>query len=60
MGRKIKTIKYKDGNLINIGDWENKREINPLPENSAESNAEVVVGYNGGLYLADNPRRLGN
>lgn len=56
----MKIIKDKDGNLINIGDWDNLGGINPLPEDSVESDAEVVIGYDGGLYLSDDPRRLGN
>ena len=56
----MKIIKDKDGNLINIGDWDDLGGINPLPEDSVESDAEVVTGYDGGLYLADDPRRLGN
>jgi len=60
----MKIIKDKDGNLINIGDWdfkvdENQRVKNPLPEGATEHDAEVVTGYDGGLYLADDPRRLG-
>jgi hypothetical protein len=55
----MKIIKDKDGNLINIGDWDDKEGKNPLPEDATEHDAEVVTGYDGGLYLADNPKRLG-
>ena len=64
----MKIIKDKDGNLINIGDWdykideslpEDERIKNPLPEGATEHDAEVVTGYDGGLYLADDPKRLG-
>ena len=59
----MKIIKDKDGNLINIGDWdyqidEDKKQHNPLPEGATEHDAEIVTGYDGGLYLADDPRRL--
>ena len=54
----MKIIKDKDGNLINIGDWNDNQGKNPLPEGATEHDAEVVTGYDGGLYLADDPRRL--
>jgi len=54
----MKIIKDKNGNLINIGDWDNHNGANPLPEGATEHDAEVVTGYDGGLYLADDPRRL--
>lgn len=60
----MKIIKDKDENLINIGDWDFKIDVsqqiqNPLPEGATEHDAEVVTGYDGGLYLADDPKRLG-
>lgn len=62
---------YKDarGKLINIGSWDAMPErrpngatvyLNPLPAGAVESEAEVVTGWDGGLYLADDPRRLGS
>jgi len=54
----MKIIKDKDGNLINIGNWDNKEGQNPLPQGATEHDAEVVTGYDGGLYLADDPKRL--
>lgn len=54
----MKIIKDKNGNLINIGDWNSHEGSNPLPEGATEHDAEVVTGYDGGLYLADDPRRL--
>ena len=59
MGSKMKIIRDKDGNLINIGDWDFKEGTNPLPEGATEHDAEVVVGYDGGKYLFDDPKRLG-
>jgi len=56
MDSKMKIIKDKDGKVINIGEWDTKF---PLPEGATEDEAEVVTGYDGGLYLADDPRRLG-
>jgi hypothetical protein len=59
MDSQMKIIKDKDGNLINIGDWNDNQGQNPLPQGATEHEAEVVTGYDGGLYLADDPRRLG-
>jgi hypothetical protein len=59
MDSQMKIIKDKDGNLINIGDWNDNQGQNPLPQGATEHDAEVVTGYDGGLYLADDPRRLG-
>jgi len=55
----MKIIRDKDGNLINIGDWEDMEGTNPLPDGAFEDDAEVVVGYDGGKYLFDDPKRLG-
>lgn len=33
---------------------------NPLPEGAYEDEAEIVTGWDGGLYEATDPRRLGN
>ena len=50
-------IIYRDqnGDVVHIGKWFNDN----LPEGWQEDQAEVVVGWDGGLYLADDPRRLG-
>lgn len=63
----MKIYRDADGKCINIGDWdykideslpEDKRIKNPLPEGATEHDAEVVTGFDGGLYLADDPKRL--
>lgn len=59
MGGKMKIIRDKDGNLINIGDWDDKEGTNPIPEGTTEHDAEVIKGYDGGLYLADDPKAKG-
>jgi len=55
-----------NGNCINIGDWEYgeyTNEIgetvfsNPLPDDAVETEAEVVTGWDGGLYLSTDPRK---
>ena len=55
----MKIIRNSVGALINIGEWDYQISIeedspivnNPLPEGAYEEDAEVVVGYDGGLYL---------
>lgn len=54
----MKIFKDKDGNLINIGEWDDNEGRNPIPQDATEHDAEVVTGYDGGLYLADDPRRI--
>lgn len=64
----MKIIRNAQGACINIGPWDYMVEqapdgtsqvLNPLPDGAYEDDAEVVTGYDGGLYLADDPRRLG-
>jgi len=56
----MKIIKDKNGNLINIGDWDyaldNGVETNPLPDGAYEEDAEVVTASDGGRYLSTDPR----
>lgn len=56
----LKIYRDKEGKLINIGEWEfmNNGEIdlNPLPDDAYAEQAEIVEGYDGGLYLADDPK----
>lgn len=54
---------YRDaqGNCINIGEWDyqidgNGNVQNPLPINTIEDDAKIVTGWDGGLYLANDPR----
>ena len=63
----MKIYRNAEGKCINIGDWDYRIEIidgveitrNPFPEGVTEHDAEVVSGYDDGLYLADDPKRLG-
>ena len=55
----MKIYRDKNGVCINIGEWDDQKGQNPLPEGATEHDAEVVTGYDGGLYLVDDPRRLG-
>jgi len=56
------------GELRNIGEWEYQLyqpdpespemiPANPMPEGYVSSQEEVVVGWDGGRYLADDPRQ---
>jgi hypothetical protein len=62
----MKTICYfdKDGNLINIGDWEFQTSTNnvgetvvgnPLPEGVYTEEREVFADEDGGRYIAKDP-----
>lgn len=68
----MKVIRDKDGQVINIGPWDycviwepgdNGEEIqtvmNPLPEGATEADEEVVTGWDGGFYVAGDPRAEG-
>ena len=54
------------GTCINIGEWDYKIEIvdgvetinNPLPKGAIESDEEVIVGWDGGRYVHDDPRAV--
>ena len=62
----MKIYRNAQGICVHIGEWDSKIEIvdgvetinNPLPEDAVESDEEVVVGWDGGLYVHDDPRRL--
>lgn len=68
-GNTMKIYRDANGNVINIGEWDycivrdpdTGEDVmhNPLPAGAYEDEAEVVAGWDGGLYLADDPRRLG-
>ena len=63
----MKIYRNAEGKCINIGDWDYQIEIvdnieiirNPLPQGATEHDVEVVTGFDGGLYLTDDPKRLG-
>jgi hypothetical protein len=55
MERKMKIYRDQDGTVVHIGEWCHEN----IPSGWQEDQAEVVVGWDGGLYLADDPRRLG-
>lgn len=53
----IKTCWFDaDGNLINIGDWDDQDQTNPLPDGSYSEEREVAEDDDGGLYVTDLPR----
>jgi hypothetical protein len=65
MGSKMKIYRDAQGKCINIGEWDFQVAVvdgvetiqNPLPQGAMESDEEVVVGWDGGLYVHDDPRR---
>jgi len=65
----MKVIRDMDGKPINIGEWDyvyvlelggDGEEVsvatNPLPPGATEADEEVIVGFDGGFYAADDPR----
>lgn len=67
----MKVIRDAEGKPINIGDWdycyamefgENGDEVmvatNPLPVGATEADEDVIVGFDGGFYAADDPRAI--
>ena len=48
----MKIIRDKDGTLINIGDWDDRKGKNPLPVGAVESDEEVDE-IDGGYVLKD-------
>jgi len=60
----MKIFRSSNGDVINIGEWDYKRDengniTNPLPMGAYEEDVEVVTGWDNGLYISDDPRRLG-
>ncbi len=60
----MKIFRSSNGDVINIGEWDYKRDengniTNPLPTGAYEEDAEVVTGWADGLYVSDDSRRLG-
>ncbi|HGV3853617.1 TPA: hypothetical protein ACNG1O_003293 [Escherichia coli] len=69
----MKVIRDAEGKLLNIGDWDYLRrpaltpegeEIevvnNPYPEGATEGEENVIVGWDGGLYVEGEPRAEGH
>lgn len=69
----MKVIRDANGKVINIGDWDCRIHIepmpdgsemevegNPYPEGATESQENVIVGWDGGLYVEGDPRAEGH
>ena len=59
----MKIYRDSQGKCINIGDWDfmfdkNEIAINPLPEDAVESDEEVVVGWDDGRYVHNDPKKF--
>ncbi len=69
MGGEMKMKVYRQGGkVVNIGEWDfaaHEAEdgtvvvSNPLPVDAVASMEEVVIGWDGGLYTADDTRKDG-
>ena len=66
MGGKMKIYRNAEGKCVNIGDWDYQIVVidgvetirNPLPEGAVESDEEVIVGWDGGRYVHNDPRAV--
>lgn len=62
----MKIYRNAQGTCINIGEWDYQIKIvdgvetinNPLPEGAVESDEEVIVGWDDGRYVHDDPRAV--
>jgi len=63
----MKVYRDAEGNLINIGEWDEQRDEdeqgnivvnNPIPVGTVESDEEVVTGADGGKYLKSDYAKL--
>ncbi|MFV7361040.1 hypothetical protein [Citrobacter portucalensis] len=67
----MKVYRDKSNQVINIGEWDYLKQIiiddngeetekiyNPLPDGVTVSDEEVIEGWDGGLYVADDPRAV--
>lgn len=52
----MKIYRDENGRCVNIGEWNNLEGKNPMPDNLTESDEEVIIGWDGGLYVHDDPR----
>lgn len=57
----MKIYRNSQNQVINIGEWDcqidgNGNAQNPLPTDVVEDNAEIVTGWDGGLYVIGDPR----
>jgi hypothetical protein len=62
----MKILRDLNGRVEHIGDWDflvvvddngNETINNPMPPGLTESDEEVVMGWDGGLYAYDDPRQ---
>lgn len=61
----MKVYRSSSGAVINIGEWDymtyyDENEIliinNPLPAGATQSEEEIEIGWDGGLYVKGDPR----
>lgn len=59
----MKIYRNAQGTCINIGEWnyfydENGVAKNLLPDDAVESDEEVIIGWDGGRYVHDDPKAV--
>ena len=54
----MKIYRNAEGTCINIGEWDDKDGFNLLPADAVESDEEVIVGWDGGRYVHDDPKAI--
>lgn len=62
----MKIYRNAQGTCINIGEWDYQIKVvdgvetinNPLPAAAVESDEEVIVGWDDGRYVHDDPRAV--
>lgn len=45
-----------NGQVINIGPWDDMGGINPMPDGAVIEEREIEIGPDGGLYVVGEPR----
>lgn len=65
---KMTVIRDAEGVIINIGEWDARItedgegvliETNPLPKGAKRGKANIIKGWDGGLYEESDPRQHG-
>lgn len=62
----MKIYRNSEGQCINIGEWDYQVQnvdgvetiTNPLPDGAYEDDARAVTGWDGGLYVHDDPKAV--
>lgn len=52
-----KVIRDSESNVINIGDWDDKGGLNPMPDGATEKDETVITGGDGSLIAEEDYRK---